>query len=152
MYIGVEVKNMAGYNEYSKSNNAIEAESEGKFPLTVAIERVAVTAKCTRVQARKALEAIGVCEWHHTSKKYNRTKFYSVAAAIAYIAAQPQMSDLPLDWKTRFERRWNNLTTGADVAERGAARDRAAADIASEFGIDPVILVTAYYGTWGEEG
>jgi len=31
---------MAGYNGYSKSNNAIAAEEEGRFPLTAATKIV----------------------------------------------------------------------------------------------------------------
>ena len=152
MYIGVEVRTMAGYNEYSKSNNALAAEAEGKFPLTHAIARVATAAGCSKAIARKALGEIGECEWHHTSKEYNRTKFYSVAAAVAYLAARPQLVKLPFNWKIEFEARWTGLTPiSATITERGAARETAAAEIAGHVGIDPAILVTAYYGTWGEE-
>jgi len=75
---------MAGYFGYSKSNNAIQAESEGLWPLTHAIHEVAEQAGCTRDAARIALTTIGACEWHHTSKKYNRTDYYCVADAVEF--------------------------------------------------------------------
>lgn len=73
---------MAGYCGWSKSNNAVAAEHEGKLPLSRAVAVVAREAGCTRKQARAALEAVGPCEWHHTSKKYNPTDYYEVAEAV----------------------------------------------------------------------
>lgn len=66
----------AGYDGYSKSNNAIQAEEEGKFPLSQASKIVASNFGITQKQAKWLLEKIGPCEWHHTSSHYNRTDYY----------------------------------------------------------------------------
>ena len=73
---------MSGYAGYSKSNNALQAESENKFPLSVAVKELARQAGCTQKAARAALKKIGPCEWHHASKMYNRVDYYSVDSAI----------------------------------------------------------------------
>jgi len=61
---------MAGYFNYSKSNNAVYAESQGRYPAT----------KCAQVygfkSAKLVRETMRSTEWHHTSKKYNITDFY----------------------------------------------------------------------------
>lgn len=62
---------MAGYDGFSKSNNAIYAESEDKFPATVAAKKLGVSAA-----AIKAI--LSPCEWHHTGKMYNRTDYYYI--------------------------------------------------------------------------
>jgi hypothetical protein len=67
---------MAGYNGYSKSNNAVEAEERGCYPLTRATAVLADASRITRAEARRILVAIGPVEWHHTSKMYNATKYY----------------------------------------------------------------------------
>lgn len=87
---------MAGYSGYSKSNNAVEAERGGKLPLTRAITRLSHLAGCTRREARAALEAVGPCEWHHTSKFFNATDYYDVAEALEHIrfAGDPLGDDL----------------------------------------------------------
>ena len=62
---------MAGYSGYSKSNNAVKAEEEGKYPATVAAKMLGVSAE--------AIQAILTpCEWHHTSSWYNVTYYYDV--------------------------------------------------------------------------
>lgn len=62
---------MAGYYGYSKSNNAIDAESENKYPASVAAKKLGV--------GTKAIQTLMVpCEWHHTSIHYNRTDYYDV--------------------------------------------------------------------------
>jgi len=76
---------MSGYNGYSKSNNAVEAEDCGRYPMTTAVKIVAQEAGCIQKEARKALEEIGHCEWHHTSKKYNVTYYYDTKKAIDLI-------------------------------------------------------------------
>ena len=69
---------MAGNNGYSKSNNAIEAESNGLYPISIAVKMVAKQAGCTQKEARNALETNKPAEWHHTSKHNNCTEYYSV--------------------------------------------------------------------------
>ncbi len=73
---------MSGYDGYSRSNNAARAEIEGKLPLTRAIMFVAQRAKVTRAEAREALLQAGPCEWHHTSKEFNRTNYFDAAATV----------------------------------------------------------------------
>jgi hypothetical protein len=80
---------MAGYDGYSKSLNALHAETEGKFPLSIAVKEVALISKCTQKIAREALIAIGPTEWHHTSKFYNATNYYSIEAAVKYLRLTP---------------------------------------------------------------
>ena len=76
-----EIK-MAGYNGFSKSNNAIDAETSGRFPLTKAISIVAHDCNITKAEARKVIVAHGTAEYHHTSKHYNTTDYYDTEAII----------------------------------------------------------------------
>jgi hypothetical protein len=60
---------MAGYNGYSKSNNAIEAENDHKFSLT----------NLCRIYGLKkdSIEnEVNPCEWHHSSKYFNIVNYY----------------------------------------------------------------------------
>ena len=61
---------MAGYCDFSKSNNAIDAEDEGKFPASIAARRLGVPIEVVR--------AHGSCEWHHSSKFFNRVDYYDI--------------------------------------------------------------------------
>ena len=63
---------MAGYSDFSKSNNAIEAEHNGAFPATV-------VARMLRVPT-DAVRASGTGEWHHTSGWFNVTDYYDLEA------------------------------------------------------------------------
>lgn len=67
---------MAGYNGYSKSNNALVAENEGKFPSSILAKKLGV-----KSQAVKAL--MQPSEWHHTSSHYNCTDYYDGGVLIA---------------------------------------------------------------------
>lgn len=86
---------MAGYYNYSMSNNAVAAYSEGKKPLSkwtkAAIleqcaelladdernaEKMQLLKSCTLAQLKNNL--LRYAEWHHTSKHYNATSFYTV--------------------------------------------------------------------------
>ena len=60
---------MAGYNGYSKSNNAVSAEHENKFPATT-------LAKLLKVKQEAIKQYLNPCEWHHTSSYYNETNYY----------------------------------------------------------------------------
>lgn len=60
---------MTGYADYSKSNNAVAAESEGRFPLTKA-------AKLAGVPAALVKNHVKPREWHHTSGWFNRTNYF----------------------------------------------------------------------------
>jgi hypothetical protein len=67
---------MAGYNDFSKSNNAIEAEVSGRYPLSKAA--VILSKKLNTDLARTKLWLKENCggEWHHTSSWYNSTNYY----------------------------------------------------------------------------
>lgn len=73
---------MSDYCGYSKSNNAVDAESEGRYPLTEATKRVAIELKITQKQARHILETSGTGEWHHTGSYFNKTDYYDVASIV----------------------------------------------------------------------
>tara|TARA_Y100000361_G_C11141070_1_gene335090 strand:- start:233 stop:784 length:552 start_codon:yes stop_codon:yes gene_type:complete len=68
-----------GYYGYSKSNNAYDAEEEGKFPLTRASKILAKKLKWSQAKSKDFLQNIGHDEWHHTSCKYNITYYYDVS-------------------------------------------------------------------------
>lgn len=85
---------MAGYKGYSMSNNAIKAYDEGRMPLSKwtktaileAIEDYLISHGneayyhkfdgLSKKELSQFLHTNG--EWHHTSKFYNRTLFYSI--------------------------------------------------------------------------
>jgi hypothetical protein len=83
---------MAGYSGYSKSNNALKAEREGKFPKTIAqkvLREVLLnvfSVKITTKEAKEILEKSVPCEWHHTSKNYNATDYYCIGDIILILA------------------------------------------------------------------
>ena len=72
----------SGYSGASRSNRAVEAEINGRLPLSRAIPVVARQAKVSRSVARDALLASHDGEWHHTGKYARETPYYSVQAAI----------------------------------------------------------------------
>lgn len=74
---------MAGYNGYSKSNNAVDAEAEGRYPITHAMQIVRALTGCTAKAAKAALLEYGDNdEWHHSSKKYNRVAYYDTKPSV----------------------------------------------------------------------
>lgn len=74
----------SGYSGYSKSNRAMDAEEEGKYPLTKAsrflrsklIEKLDIKIKIK--EAKKILEQYWDGEWHHSSKYCNKVNYYDV--------------------------------------------------------------------------
>lgn len=85
---------MAGYNGFSMSNNAINAYAEGRMPLskwtkTAILEAVedylisygneASFQKFVNLNKKELSQFLHTSgEWHHTSKFYNETLFYSI--------------------------------------------------------------------------
>lgn len=83
---------MAGYNGWSMSNNAVAAYEDGEKPLSKwtkaaifeEIKKQEVELNCTPAVLKKLPVKIlkEVCltysSWHHTSNRYNRTKFYTL--------------------------------------------------------------------------
>ena len=66
-----------GYRGWSKSNNAVSAEAEGRFPATVAAKKLGVKAGAIKLY-------IPTGEWHHTSNHYNKTYYYDIADLLLY--------------------------------------------------------------------
>jgi hypothetical protein len=63
----------AGYaDDFSKSNNAKDAEASGRYPASGIAERLKVPVKFIQEHAPKT------GEWHHTSKYYNMTDYYDL--------------------------------------------------------------------------
>jgi len=66
---------MGGYQpDFSKSNNAVWAESEGRFPASVIAKKIGVPSPLIS-------EHLAPCEWHHTSSWYNTTDYYDLEEA-----------------------------------------------------------------------
>lgn len=81
---------MAGYNGFSKSNNAIAAEREGRFPLSRAAKQAGVPAELIKRFVRAG-------EWHHSSSWYNRVDYYDVAEikAVFGLASSEDFDAIP---------------------------------------------------------
>jgi hypothetical protein len=62
---------MAGYDGFSKSNNALHAEGQGLLPIS------RISAK-TKIPSALIREFVSPKEKHHTSAHYNLTDYYSV--------------------------------------------------------------------------
>lgn len=107
---------MAGYNGFSKSNNAINAEKNNVFPLTVAIKELATQAKITQKQAKAVLLEIGETEWHHTSKFYTRTPYYCVFSAMAFV----KENGVPEILNSAFKK--SEITADIEYLEWGGSR------------------------------
>ena len=60
---------MAGYDGFSKSNNAIDAEDRGLMNASSVAKRIGVTAAIVKKHCQHD-------EWHHTSSHYNKTEYY----------------------------------------------------------------------------
>ena len=85
---------MAGYFNYSMSNNAVDAYSQGERPLSkwTKSEIISEVEKISRKTSLKfdfelfkkiplailKKEFLAKSSWHHTSSYYNETDFYSI--------------------------------------------------------------------------
>lgn len=76
---------MAGYYNYSMSNNAVWAYENGEMPLSKWTKSSILDACGDKAEMLKPLTVaelraeILICSsWHHTSKHYNRTDFYMI--------------------------------------------------------------------------
>lgn len=70
---------MAGYNGFSKSNNACAAEEQGKFPASV-------VAKKLKVKSGAVAAIMAPCEYHHTSSHFNSTDYFDISIHHAIVA------------------------------------------------------------------
>jgi len=71
---------MAGYNGYSKSNNAIRAEEEGKFPASTLAKRIKKYFK--GIRAEDIRQSMITREYHHCSKRYNIVDYFDITDLI----------------------------------------------------------------------
>lgn len=123
---------MAGYNWFAgKSNNAVAAEAEGlvvKSKLTAAwlqahgIEETVGFVKFL-IQAGK----IYPTEWHHTSKFFNRTDYYSAEDIIDVLESMEETGHLQI-WRDMFKvpelrRDKNYLRLGNEFIRRLNGKD-----------------------------
>lgn len=76
----------AGYHGYSKSNNAIRAENENKFPASVAAKKLGVSTDAIKT-------FIPTSEWHHYSSYYNRVNVYDITPYLM-LKNNEDMSDM----------------------------------------------------------
>lgn len=67
---------MAGYDGFSKSNNAVAAEACGRFSLSA-------VSKKTKIPSSLIKKFIEPSEWHHTSSWYNSTNYYVLDEVLA---------------------------------------------------------------------
>jgi hypothetical protein len=112
--------NMAGYDGYSQSNNALAAKAEGRWPLSHAVRIVAENLGIRRAAARVALEWFGACERHHTSKEFNLTDFFNTTDRTMLILARLVNSvrkplDLDRDALENFESRARQIESALDA-------------------------------------
>lgn len=68
---------MAGYQGYSKSNNAVQAETEGRYPATTAARLLGVKPAAVKIY-------LDSDEWHHTGSWYNETPYYDISSLLLY--------------------------------------------------------------------
>ncbi len=66
---------MSGYNNFSKSNNAVDAELNGLVNLTKA-------SRLLNTNSTILKQVLEPEEWHHTSKHYNRTNYYNLTTIL----------------------------------------------------------------------
>lgn len=92
---GVQL-NEAGYQGYSKSNNAIEAESEGRFPASVAAKKLGVSTEAIR-------ENIPTSEWHHYSNHYNQVYVYDITPYLMLKNGEDMLDDYDEDEINEFK-------------------------------------------------
>ena len=90
---------MAGYNGYSKSNNAVSAESRACLPLTHAVNYVVEKTGIKKSLAKKLVtEFADFGEWHHSSKFYNVVKYYEAGQIVAAIE-MAVVGGIPVDYE-----------------------------------------------------
>lgn len=109
---------MAGYaHDYSKSNNAINAEECGLMTATTIAAHLrdqgykGVTAKAIH-------ELVPAEEWHHSSKMYNRVNYYDPQVAEEYIKEGLE------EWKARRKTQHNPKPHSAASHGRNGAGER----------------------------
>jgi hypothetical protein len=79
---------MAGYNNFSKSNNAVAAEASGRYPASVLAGRLGVTTGAIRAVLRTS-------EYHHSSKFFNSVDYYDESEALEVLDELRAWRDTP---------------------------------------------------------
>jgi hypothetical protein len=100
---------MAGYHGYSKSNNALDAESEGRHTASKLARRLGVDTQAVTDHCSSR-------EFHHTSKWYNATYYYDEPALL--IEADSGLDADDLDDDEREEAAAKLTAMRADTAAR----------------------------------
>jgi hypothetical protein len=99
----------AGYNHDKwKSNNAVEAEEEGRMNATK-------LSKILKVPSAFILDHVPSSEWHHTSSKYNKTKYYDVDEAKEFMSGKGKK--LYEKWKQKKEAEKSSYTAIVRIEE-----------------------------------
>jgi len=84
-------KKMSGYNNYSMSNNAVDAYNAGLLPASKLARKLKVSPLAIKTVLKPN-------EWHHTSSHYNCTNFYNgellVALANNTVPTETDFDDL----------------------------------------------------------
>lgn len=98
---------MAGYNWFAgKSNNAVAAEAEGlvvKSKLTASwLKAHGIEEPVSFIKFLIRGGIIVAAEWHHTSKFFNRTDYYSAEEIIETLAMLEEEGRLQV-WKDMFK-------------------------------------------------
>lgn len=123
---------MSGYNwRAGKSNNAVAAEAEGlvvKSKLTAAWLKAHGIAEGVGF-IKFLIQAGKICptEWHHTSKFFNRTDYYSAEEIIETLEMMEEVGSLQI-WRDMFKVpelrcETNYLLLGNEFIRRRNGRD-----------------------------
>ena len=125
---------MTGYHNYSMSNNAINAYNEDKKPLSKFKKSDFLSYDLTLpVSFYKWMTTIDLwtaCEWHHSSKHYNKTYFYSIDDLVETIEEEKESDDKFLEKK---------LTEWKEEKRKKKEEEEK----------EPEYKVICYYVTWG---
>ncbi len=74
---------MSGYNGFSKSNNACDAESNGRFPASIIAKKIGRGVTADFIVKYCGFAARG--EFHHTSLYCNRTAYFDLEDIQAWV-------------------------------------------------------------------
>jgi hypothetical protein len=98
---------VSGYNGFSKSNNAVAAEADGRFPASVVARKLNVPTEYVR-------ERIGTGEWHHSSKFYNVVKYYDLEECAEWLDSEDGRADFA-EWRAAQKPRQTSTRTDCRV-------------------------------------
>ena len=77
---------MAGYHNFSKSNNAVAAEQSGRYPASKCARLLGVPTEWVKRQSTR--------EWHHTSSWYNSTDYYDLEQLAEHLETEEGQAQL----------------------------------------------------------